>query len=552
MRKLCPNIDREDGLETVLEVPVPEEMFTSMGSNLQLRLANMLTWMKAQSSDKWSQPVVAGRINELRFLLYLVGSPLIPLQVQLGHSVYKPVKDCSIVRILLHYLTLIRTFIIDSHFFPPQQASTAKYIVQQYIAATGGQQALNAVHSMCVTGQVKITASEFHQGDARINVKSTEEMGGYVLWQKDPDLWCLELILSGCKAVSGSNGKLSWRHSSNQQTPVSKGPPRPLRRFLQGLDPRSTANLFIDATCIGEKIISNEDCFILKLETSPAIREAQSGPNYEIIHHTIWGYFSQRSGLLIQFEDSRLLMMKTKDDNDVFWETRTESVMDDYKYIDGVNIAHCGKTSVTVFRYGEQSANHKRQIEEKWKIEDVDFNDDDTLPTTTATATTANVKKESSDSCLFGEGRYKFWALAAILLMAFWSMFSGTVTLRWSAGNLNRLSDDLDSPIHDDLDVLEMEEREKVVKYMWVVYTNSRRIRLPRFWQDGFEAAYEELTSDVPGVREAAITEIAKMSIRSMDLDPPPIQSTSVREPSKGLKRAQKGGSKLTSGGSGQ
>lgn len=76
--------------------------------------------------------------------------------------------------------------------------------------------------------------------------------------------------------------------------------------------------------------------------------------------------------------------------------------------------------------------------------------DDDGLPTTTA-----NTKKESSDSSLiFGKGRYKFWALAAILLLAFWSMFTGTVTLRWSAGNLNRLSDDLDIPIHDDLDVL--------------------------------------------------------------------------------------------------
>ena len=71
-----------------------------------------------------------------------------------------------------------------------------------------------------------------------------------------------------------------------------------------------------------------------------------------------------------------------------------------------------------------------------------------------------------------------------------------------------------------------MEEREKVVKHMWDVYTNSRRIRLPRFWQEAFESAYEELTSDVPGVREAAITEIAKMSVRSVDLDPPPIQST--------------------------
>ncbi|KAJ1419041.1 hypothetical protein SESBI_15303 [Sesbania bispinosa] len=146
--------------------------------------------------------------------------------------------------------------------------------------------------------------------------------------------------------------------------------------------------------------------------------------------------------------------------------------------------------------------------------------DEDGLPTTTASA-----KKETMDSGLFGKGRYKFWALAAILLLAFWSMFTGTVSLRWS-GNLNSLSNDLDTPIHDDLDVLEMEEREKVVRHMWDVYTNSRRIRLPRFWQEAFEAAYEELTSDAPGVRDDAITEIAKMSVRSIDFDPPPIQST--------------------------
>ncbi|KAK1588469.1 hypothetical protein Q3G72_023650 [Acer saccharum] len=162
--------------------------------------------------------------------------------------------------------------------------------------------------------------------------------------------------------------------------------------------------------------------------------------------------------------------------------------------------------------------------------------DDDTLPTTTAI-----VRKQSSDSTVFGKGRYKFWALAAILLLAFWSIFTGTVTLRWSAGNLNRLSDDLDSPIHDDLDVLEMEEREKVVKRMWDVYTNNRRIRLPRFWQKAFEAAYEELTSDVPGFREEAISEIAKMSVGSVDLDPPPFHSTSAQQLSKSLKLSEKG-----------
>ncbi|KAK8995620.1 hypothetical protein V6N11_075886 [Hibiscus sabdariffa] len=140
----------------------------------------------------------------------------------------------------------------------------------------------------------------------------------------------------------------------------------------------------------------------------------------------------------------------------------------------------------------------------------------------------ANLKKGSSDSSLFGNCQYQCWALALILFFAFWSMFTGTITLRWSAGNLNRLSDVLDSPFPDDLDALEMEEREKVVKHMWDVYTKSRRIRLPRFWQEAFEAAYEELISDVPGVRDDAITEIAKMPIPPLDLYPPSprIQST--------------------------
>ncbi|XP_034710507.1 uncharacterized protein LOC117933230 [Vitis riparia] len=124
--------------------------------------------------------------------------------------------------------------------------------------------------------------------------------------------------------------------------------------------------------------------------------------------------------------------------------------------------------------------------------------DDDFLPTT---APTTNAKKDSSDASVFGKGQYKFWALAAILLLTFWSMFTGTFTLRWSASNLNHISDDFDSHIHDDLDVLEMEEREKVVKHMWDVYTNSRRGRLPRFWQEAFEAAYEDLANDDPDVR---------------------------------------------------
>ena len=76
----------------------------------------------------------------------------------------------------------------------------------------------------------------------------------------------------------------------------------------------------------------------------------------------------------MQFEDSRLLRTNTEKDDGVFWETSSESVIQDYKYVDGVNIAHSGKTQVRVFRYGSGSASHKRELAETWKIDEVNFN----------------------------------------------------------------------------------------------------------------------------------------------------------------------------------
>lgn len=52
-----------------------------------------------------------------------------------------------------------------------------------------------------------------------------------------------------------------------------------------------------------------------------------------------------------------------------------ESLIQDYRTIEGVNIAYGGKTSVTLFRFGENSERHSRtRMEEVWTIEEVDFN----------------------------------------------------------------------------------------------------------------------------------------------------------------------------------
>ncbi|CAN1163662.1 hypothetical protein LINPERPRIM_LOCUS32750 [Linum perenne] len=150
----------------------------------------------------------------------------------------------------------------------------------------------------------------------------------------------------------------------------------------------------------------------------------------------------------------------------------------------------------------------------------------DTISPAASPPSSIPVRKDNSDAAgqLFGKTPYKFWVISVLLLLAFWSMVTGTVTLKWSTGNLTRLSDDLNIPNHYDFDVLEVEEREKVVKHMWDVYMQSSgstgKRRLPRFWEEAFEAAYEALISDLPNVRDAAVSEIAKMSLLSINLEP--------------------------------
>lgn len=55
---------------------------------------------------------------------------------------------------------------------------------------------------------------------------------------------------------------------------------------------------------------------------------------------------------------------------------------------------------------------------------------------------------------LFVKGKYRFWALAAIVLLAFWSVFTGSFTVKHSVVDLKLSSHDLDSSTHADLDVL--------------------------------------------------------------------------------------------------
>ncbi|KAK9152585.1 hypothetical protein Sjap_000065 [Stephania japonica] len=297
---------------------------------------------------------------DLRLVLSVLGCPLAPVSL----LQYDPVPHSPITEI-------------------PIERSSAHYIIQQYLAATGCLKHKRVAKNMYATGSVRMVCCETEIGwggkttsaAAAAGSRGMGDSGCFVLWQMSPGMWSVELVVSGVKVVAGSNGKTVWRHMPWLGTHAAKGPQRPLRRIIQGLDPKSTANLFANAQCICEKRIGVEDCFVLKVAADrAAVVERIDGPA-EVIRHVLYGYFSQKSGLLIHLEDSHLTRVQAPGADTVYWETTIGSSVGDYREVDGTLIAHQGRSVATVFRFGEVSVQNSRtRMEEVWRIDDVVYN----------------------------------------------------------------------------------------------------------------------------------------------------------------------------------
>ncbi|KAL6657669.1 hypothetical protein ACP70R_005449 [Stipagrostis hirtigluma subsp. patula] len=300
------------------------------------------------------------RRSDLRLLLGVMGAPLAPIPSKLA----EPLPLLSVKG-------------------APIESSSAQYILHQYTAASGGYKLLQSVRNAYAMGKVRMVASEFETATRVVKNRGPSgrgaaavEQGGFVLWQMAPDMWYVELAVGGSKVHAGSNGRLVWRHTPWLGAHAAKGPVRPLRRVLQGLDPLTTAGLFAEARCVGEKKVNGEDCFILKLTADPQTLKLRSEGPAEIIRHVLFGYFSQRTGLIVHIEDSHLTRIQPHAGGDaVYWETTISSALEDYRPVEGIMIAHAGRSAVTLFRFGEAAMSHtKTRMEEAWSIEEVAFN----------------------------------------------------------------------------------------------------------------------------------------------------------------------------------
>lgn len=100
MRKLWPNSDREDGLETVLEVPIPEEYFAPPAKHSGRKTWQSIKslWTKQSSGDK-NITIAEERSAEIQLLLGVVGAPLVPVPVESGPDCFisNNIKDHPIV-----------------------------------------------------------------------------------------------------------------------------------------------------------------------------------------------------------------------------------------------------------------------------------------------------------------------------------------------------------------------------------------------------------------------------------------------------------------------
>ncbi|RZB91498.1 uncharacterized protein LOC114367384 [Glycine soja] len=293
-------------------------------------------WIKTHFS------LVLNKKSNLKILLSVLGCPLFPVPV---HPNILPLNEVS---------------------------SSAQYIIQHFRAATGCRKLEGTVKNVFTTGKVTMdVVDELGSAGGSVNL----EKGCFVMWQMVPDKWQIELVLGGQKVVAGSNGAIAWRHTPWLGVHAAKGGVRPLRRALQGLDPLAVSSVFCAAQYMGEKEISGMDCFVLKLSAEQKDLVERSDSKAEMIKHAIFGYFSQRSGLLVYLGDSYLTRIQAPGSHPTYWETTMSTKIEDYRIVDGVMIAHAGSSTTLITRFGDnlKAGPSITRLEESWTIDDVAF-----------------------------------------------------------------------------------------------------------------------------------------------------------------------------------
>ncbi|MFS7977562.1 hypothetical protein Hanom_Chr10g00905391 [Helianthus anomalus] len=148
-----------------------------------------------------------------------------------------PATPVSLFRFIIvnMWQLYVKCLLVSSLSIVYEETSSAQYILQQYLAASGGQKFQNSIHTAYAMGKVKMLAFDIETATKVIkkrNSSKTAESGSFVLWQMNPNIWYVELAHGASKVHAGCNGRLVWRHMPWLGAHAAEGPIRPLRRAL--------------------------------------------------------------------------------------------------------------------------------------------------------------------------------------------------------------------------------------------------------------------------------------------------------------------------------
>ncbi|KAG9149888.1 hypothetical protein Leryth_020261 [Lithospermum erythrorhizon] len=334
-------------LAPLSEAPINEEELTNCSKKAQ----TWRNWLKNRF------PLLFNKKSDLKVLLSVLGCPLFPV------SLYskQPIKEVS---------------------------SSAEYIVKHFTAATSCRKLEGMVKNLYATGKVVMSMVDEVSSTGSMPVTGpsgggVSQKGCFVIWQMMPTKWQIELVVGGQKIIAGSDGKdLNEDLMSNVLPLSSLSVPHYVKNKIcvsipQGLDPLSISAVFSLAEYVGEKRISGTDCFVLKLSADHSDLSERSDNTAEMIKHVMFGYFSQRSGLLVHLEDSYLTRIQSPGCHPTYWETTMATKIEDYRAVEGgVMIAHSGKSSAIITRFGDnlRAGPVITRMEESWVIDDLAFN----------------------------------------------------------------------------------------------------------------------------------------------------------------------------------
>ncbi|KAK1282503.1 hypothetical protein QJS10_CPB22g01211 [Acorus calamus] len=271
-------------------------------------------WIKSQL------PMIFHKRSDLKLLISVVACPLSPFSVDIQQ--------------------------------PLDVSSKAQYVIKQYKATTGCQKMEN-MKSLYVLGKVKMwrVEEEPQRGLTAPSSSSSSSVqkGCFVMWHMTPDKWHVDLAVGGLSVAAGCDGS--------------------------GLDPLAVASMFSTAQYTGDRSIFDQDCFVLKLSVRDATLSDRSDGTADIIKHDMTGWFSQKTGLLVHLEDSQWTRVQSPGSPPTYWVTTIGSRIEDYGSVDGVMIAHSGRSMVSLSRFGEELRvpQVEMRMEETWNIIDVAF-----------------------------------------------------------------------------------------------------------------------------------------------------------------------------------